>query len=72
MSEKTSDFKNIPHTIFSMDNSGAQTCLQHKNTVVPAQNHWERTHIHPFDIAVFGVGSDERILTIIHAYGSTI
>ena len=28
----------ISHT-FSMDDSGAQTCLQHENMLVPVQNH---------------------------------
>ena len=46
----------ISHT-FSMNNSGAQTCLRHESKFVPVQNYWERTHIHLFDIIVFGQGS---------------
>ena len=30
----------ISHT-FSIDNSGAQTCLQHENMFTTVQNHWE-------------------------------
>ena len=42
----------VAHT-FSMDDSGAQTRLQHENMLVPVQNHWERTHVHLFDTTVF-------------------
>ena len=52
-----------------MDDSGTQTCLQHENMLVPVQNHWEctGTHIHIFDITIFGGGSGERVPTLVHA-----
>ena len=53
----------ISHT-FSIDDSGMQTCLQQENMLVPVQNYWERTHVHPFDITIFSVGSGEHLLTI--------
>ena len=54
----------ISHT-FSMDDSGTQTCLEHENMLVAVQNHWERTHVHLFDITIFGGGSGECVPTII-------
>ena len=54
----------ISHT-FSMDDSGAQTCLQHENMLVPVQSHWELTHVRLFDDTIFRGGSGERVLTIV-------